>query len=169
MKLSKEEQGIIVAAGLTERHARALLRLPTSEMRQDAIRRIRIGKLNVAATERLIEEYIAPMGSPARPETPPKSPSFAMDGAGKGKPFEGLREPENARVAGISPVTVTLSPQRPPSGVTPRKFALQNLTPLYNSIERTLSIFRKTGAEVDCRREEGEDAVRIIIHIPKKA
>ena len=169
LKLTKEEQATILSANLTERHARALLRLPAGEARADAIRRIRIGKLNVASTERLIEEYIASKGLPAEQKNSPRAAFFGPD---KQDLSPGVDQPqggENARVAGVSPVTVTLSPQKPPSGVMPRKFAMQNLTPLYNSIERTLSIFRKTGSEVECRREEREDSVCIVIRIPKRA
>ena len=64
-------------------------------------------------------------------------------------------------------VSVVLTPETPPKGILPRKFALPDLTPLYNSIERTLSIFRKTGATAICKREEGAQGVRIIIEIPK--
>lgn len=56
-----------------------------------------------------------------------------------------------------------------PAGILPRKFILHDLRPLYNSIERTLSIFRKTGMNAECSREEGEDAVRIYIKIPRKS
>lgn len=60
-----------------------------------------------------------------------------------------------------------LAPETPPKGILPRKFAIPSLLPLYNSIERTLSIFRKTGATATCLREEGNDKVRIVIEIPK--
>ena len=63
--------------------------------------------------------------------------------------------------------SVILSPETPPKGVLPRKFAIPDLTPLYNSIERTLSIFRKTGSSVTCQREESPQSVRIVIEIPK--
>lgn len=56
-----------------------------------------------------------------------------------------------------------------PAGILPRKFILHDLRPLYNSIERTLSIFRKTGMNAEYSREEGEDAVRIYIKIPRKS
>ena len=56
-----------------------------------------------------------------------------------------------------------------PVGILPRKFVLHDLRPLYNSIERTLSIFRKTGMNAECSREEAEDAVRIYIKIPRKS
>lgn len=130
LRFSPDEQAAILSAKLTERHARALLRLTSPEQRAEAIDRIKAGKLNVAATESLVEGIL----SPTKPS-----------------------------------VSVVLSPQTPPKGVCPRKFAMQDLRPLYNSIERTLAIFRKTGEVVECSREESEDGVRINIYIPKRA
>lgn len=56
-----------------------------------------------------------------------------------------------------------------PGGIMPRRFILHDLQPLYNSIEKTLSIFRKTGMNAECTREEAADAVHIYIRIPRKA
>ncbi len=54
LKLSFEEQKLILETNLTERHARALLRLDDPESRSEAIRYIATNKLNV----RQAEEYI---------------------------------------------------------------------------------------------------------------
>lgn len=140
LKLSREEQHQILEHSLTERHARSLLRLRSPDQRAEALYRIRTGKLNVAATERLIEHLLSASSIADKAENSPKAP-----------------------------ISVILSPEKPPSGVCPRKFAIPNLTPLYNSIDRTLSIFRKTGATATCIREEGEGSVRIIIEIPRNA
>ena len=68
LRFSEEEQGRMVAAGLSERHARALLRLD-GEQRQTALTRVIGGKLTVAATERLVEELLAGVvrRKPAKP------------------------------------------------------------------------------------------------------
>lgn len=57
LKLEKEEREIILRAGLTERHARALLRLDTPEGREAALTAILEHRLNVAATEEWIDKY----------------------------------------------------------------------------------------------------------------
>lgn len=57
-KLSQEERRMISENGLTERHARALLRLEDGGMRIEAINRIARRKLNVEAAERLIDGMI---------------------------------------------------------------------------------------------------------------
>ena len=57
-KLSAEERRLVVEHGLTERHARALLRLEDSDKRVSAINQISRRKLNVEAAERLIDSMI---------------------------------------------------------------------------------------------------------------
>ncbi len=58
LKLSYEEQRNILDMGLTERHARALLRIEEPESRIKIIRHISSNKLNVSAAEDYIENYI---------------------------------------------------------------------------------------------------------------
>lgn len=58
LKLSDEEKVKIIEYAFTERHARALLRLPTGEQRMEAIERIHSRKLNVDNSEKLIEAMI---------------------------------------------------------------------------------------------------------------
>jgi ParB family chromosome partitioning protein len=59
LKLSEKEMEMIAENGLTERHARALLRLNTPEQRIYAIERISKGKLNVERAEKLVEEILS--------------------------------------------------------------------------------------------------------------
>ena len=47
LALSPSVEGAILSAGLSERHARVILRLPTDEERFKLIDRIRVGKLSV--------------------------------------------------------------------------------------------------------------------------
>ena len=55
LKLTFEEQKLILETSLTERHARALLKLDTPERRVDAIRHIAANKLNVWQSEEYID------------------------------------------------------------------------------------------------------------------
>ena len=52
-------------------------------------------------------------------------------------------------------------------GITPNKFILRDLKPLYTSIERTLGIFEKTGVCAEYTKEEDENYAHITIRIPK--
>ena len=58
LKLSDDEKEMITKFGLTERHARALLRLASKEERLEIIERIIKYNLNVERTEQVIDDYI---------------------------------------------------------------------------------------------------------------
>ncbi len=58
LKLSANERMIIIKNDLTERHARALLKLSAPEDRLEVLNRIVNDKLNVEKTEQAVEEYI---------------------------------------------------------------------------------------------------------------
>ncbi|MDR0974675.1 MAG: ParB/RepB/Spo0J family partition protein [Ruminococcus sp.] len=58
LKLSQSERAKIAEYGLTERHARALLKLTDPDERLEAIENIRLKKLNVEHTERMIDGII---------------------------------------------------------------------------------------------------------------
>lgn len=55
LRLSEDEQQDLLAAGLTERHARALLRLDDAKKRRSALNHVIAHALNVAKTERYVE------------------------------------------------------------------------------------------------------------------
>lgn len=57
LRMTQEERHIIIEEGLTERHARALLRLEGGN-RMMALQRIVMCKLNVAQSEKLVDEYL---------------------------------------------------------------------------------------------------------------
>lgn len=58
LKLDKPLQSRITEYGLTERHARALLKLPDAEKQYEAVEVIHERKLNVEGTERYIDSLI---------------------------------------------------------------------------------------------------------------
>ena len=64
LQFSEAERSLILKYSLTERHARALLKLSDANIRQKFIQLIEKDKLNVAATEQLIENYIKYTTSP---------------------------------------------------------------------------------------------------------
>ncbi len=57
LRLNAEERATLIAAGMTERHARALLRL-SREQRMTAIKRMVEQKMTVAQTERMVEDVV---------------------------------------------------------------------------------------------------------------
>lgn len=58
LRLTPDERELIVSFNLTERHARALLKLGSSEERINILEKVVKNKLNVERTEKLVEEYI---------------------------------------------------------------------------------------------------------------
>ena len=60
LKLSPEEQEEILEHDLTERHARALLRIDDMSLRQKTLHTVIDKKLNVARTEELVEAVLKP-------------------------------------------------------------------------------------------------------------
>ncbi len=58
LRFSEEERKMIIECGLTERHARTLLRLPDMAARIRFIKLISKDKLNVASTETLVDNYL---------------------------------------------------------------------------------------------------------------
>lgn len=58
LKLSREEKAMIIDKGLTERHARALLRLRDPEVRMSALHTIATRGLNVCASEEYIDALL---------------------------------------------------------------------------------------------------------------
>ncbi len=67
LKLSSEIQNSIINANLSERHARALLRLPT-ELRETALHKIIADELSLAQTEKLVEGIINPSPQETAPQ-----------------------------------------------------------------------------------------------------
>ena len=58
LRLTPEERELIVGFNLTERHARALLKLGSCEERINILEKVIKNKLNVERTEKLVEDYI---------------------------------------------------------------------------------------------------------------
>ena len=59
LRLTPEQRARILHEGLTERHARALLRLEDEDQRELALNRMIAGKMTVAQADRLVEDLLA--------------------------------------------------------------------------------------------------------------
>lgn len=145
LQYSNEEMHEFLRLGLTERHARAILRLKTPHERMDAMRSIAQRQMNVCEAEEWIDMLS-------------KSAQNAEERASEAQNGDFLQE---------DPCFEAVLP--PESSVLPRKFALQSLQPLYNSVDRALGIFRKTGYHAEMYCEESDNEVCITIKIPTKA
>lgn len=65
LKLTYEEQEWIISSGLTERHARALLRIDNEDIRREALSKIISDKLNTQQTDSLVSIMLNSQNLPA--------------------------------------------------------------------------------------------------------
>ena len=145
LQFSNEERQDMLRFHLTERHARTLLRIKNEQDRKTVLREIHQKSLTVSAAEALVDEILSKSGEKA-----PLSPILTKESTH------------------VSATAAAFSHVAQVSDVRPHKFALQSLQPLYNSIDRTLSIFRKTGRSAEMHRDESAEEIRITIRIPAK-
>lgn len=164
LKLTPEERRMIVAGTLSERHARAFLRLTDSVTRLEVIAIAQRESLNVASTEALVDRYL---GNKAALVNDGKDTDLSQESTVKHE-IDVFFAPKQQKSIKNEPMPQKHTLNVQGSGVTPRKFALRDLKPLYNSIERTLGIFEKTGVSAEYHKEEDEEFAHILIRIPKK-
>lgn len=67
LRLTPEERAQITESGLSERHARALIRVTEAEPRQKILKQAIEKNLNVRQTEQLVEEFLSQSQKPKRP------------------------------------------------------------------------------------------------------
>ncbi len=79
LKLPPDIQKRIVSGGLTERHARAVLRLTDYEMMSEVVTAVLDNSLNVAETELLIEQLLTPIAQESLPQPKPKKAKAIKD------------------------------------------------------------------------------------------
>ncbi len=79
LKLEAEERQLIMEAGLTERHARAFLRLPAGELRGTCIQRVIDDRLNVSETDKYISNLLQKTAEEAQKPTTKTTPTLAPE------------------------------------------------------------------------------------------
>ena len=79
LRLPFEEQKIILENNLTERHARALIRIDRDDTRRACLGKIIDEKLNVSATESLVEEYLLEKEPVKKDAASPEKPTAASE------------------------------------------------------------------------------------------
>ncbi|HCC34947.1 MAG TPA: nucleoid occlusion protein [Ruminococcaceae bacterium] len=74
LRLTSDQRERISNAGLSERHARALLRIADERVRDDALDNIIIKGLSVADTEKMVDELFDAPEAPHKPSAPKRLP-----------------------------------------------------------------------------------------------
>lgn len=152
LRLLPEEREKILTAGLSERHARALLKLSDVSLRGDALDHILTHKLNVSATEAYIERICVDLARlQARREQELQQKAAA----------ERARELEEE-------IHLPEAIQNVIEGRRTRfKGSIKDMQVFYNSIQNALNILHIAGIEGQIDKQEGENRVVLTITLSK--
>lgn len=123
--------------GLTERHGRALLRLP-QELQGPVLEAVIDQKLTVSKTEELVERLL----QPPRPDLEPSPP---------------VQEPEPPDAP----------PEKRPARRRKPVLLVRDIRLFLNTIDHSMDVMRRSGISASCGREESDDAITLTIVIPK--
>lgn len=153
LRLSANERELILSAGLTERHARALLKINDSTLRGSVLRHIIDRRLNVSATEAYIEEIACEI---ARHQY--KQQLWEQTCA---------RDAQNARNSAEN--AHLPSEIRRVMNRKPHKFkgAIKDLQLFYNSVRNAVSILESAGISGQIDKDEAEDRIILTITLAR--
>ena len=149
LRLKDAEQRAILDGGLTERHARALLRLPADERRGEAICHIVEHHLNVAATEEYIDSCLKSLRKKEKQEESQTSAEKS--------------ETVTAVTASTASEEGVVDADNEPQGK--KKLVLKDLRLFYNSLERAVGILKQTGLTPQIEQHEEGNRLEIRISV----
>lgn len=140
LRLTREERQLILQAGLTERHARALLKLSEESVRRQALQHIIEQKMNVSHAESYIDQLLDEIGRKLR-EKATKHPPLEEKSA---QPREKARETDaGARTKG----------------------AIREIQLFHNSIKNAAAILEQIGLQVHIEERQQEGSVTFTVRL----
>lgn len=152
LRLSPEEREKILSSGLTERHARALLKLENPTLRGEVLQHILDQKMNVSASETYIDQIVCELSRYRY-----KHPDNA---------HESLKTPQNDEN-----VSNEALPREIQSVMTQRKArfkgSIKDMQLFYNSVRHAVNILETAGIVGSIQKDEGEDRVVLTITLSK--
>lgn len=183
LRLLPDERARIVESGLTERHARALLKLPDPALRGDVLQHILDRKLNVSASEAYIDRLLTEISRYER-QSSASHAGFGTKALSESPFLPDL--PQNLAVLGPNDATVKEQPMDEPlapsddelplaiRSVMARrdnrfKGSIKDLRLFYNSIQNAVNILESTGIAANIERTESEQHVCVTITLSKAA
>ena len=140
LRLSREERQLILQNGLTERHARALLKIDQESLRQQVLAQIIENKWNVSRTEAYIDQILDDFDRKAARVSAPS----------------GSREQKPPQHAELAPNSI-------------KKGAIRDLQLFYNSIKNAANILEQAGVRVLIEESNQEGIVTYIIRIAPRS
>ncbi len=176
LRLTRFERQEILQAGLTERHARALLKLTDESVRLQTLGYIIEKKLNVSSAEAYIDRIIDEVCRNKRHAVEKETPIGASSAARVEQPLfcpqckaNTAQNPADLSVPAQNPSDFVLSesPKSPKSSEAPgsspltpscvRKGAIRDIRLFYNSVRNAAVILEQTGLCVELAQSEQED------------
>lgn len=172
LRLTPEERAKILEAGLTERHARALLKLSDVSLRGDVLQQILDRKMNVSATEAYIDHLLTEM---ARYEAKKQQNAHKMPVSTAEAVSEACETSVAAEPDGRTADEDTTDPDELPSAIqgviTQRrarfKGCIKDLQVFYNSIHNAVGLLESVGIEGAISKQESENEVKLTIVLTK--
>lgn len=151
LRLPEDVLDTLRAHGLTERHGRALLRLPDADSQRAALEVILEDRMNVAATE----DYIARLLNPEE-DIPDDASSLELDTASEAE-SESITDPTQSAV-----------PEKTRRHSQKKVFVLKDVRLFLNTLTHGLSLMKQGGIDADVKQEETDSELVLTISIPKK-
>jgi ParB family chromosome partitioning protein len=153
LRLTPEEREQILSAGLSERHARALLKISEPSLRADVLRHIIDRRLNVSATEAYIEEIACEI---ARHQY-------------KQQLLEQKQAPAAPKCHNSAAESQFPSEIRQVMSRKPTRFkgAIKDMQLFYNSVRHAVGILESTGIRGQVDKTEQEDCVVVTITLSR--
>ena len=149
LRLPESVQVKLLDAGLTERHARSLLRLAENQM-EEAADYIILSMLNVAQTEEFIDEIVL---------------RNQMAKEGLGQVSEVVAERSVTEAAAVSEEA-----EKPPVKKSGRKLlVVKDLRIFTNAISRAIEMMKQAGIQACSQKREEEEFIEYVVRIPKES
>lgn len=158
LKLTNRERELILSGHLTERHARAFLRLRDPELRLTAVRTAAEKRLTVAQTEALTEEFLQK-----------ETDRLRAPGNGSGSDAASESFGDTASASPNAAVFLQESGNIGREQTFPSfdKVTVKDTGLLCNTIEHAVLRIRNVGAAVTSEKTEDADFVRYVITLPR--
>lgn len=194
LRLLPEERQKILEAGLTERHARALLKLSDPSLRGDVLQHILDRKLNVSASETYIDRLLTDMAryesrptvgraAPTAERPTPAAEADAMwaailQGRSNGQTSTAVETasdaPPTAQAVEATPKsTADALPNAIQNVISGRKTrfkgSIKDLRLFYNSVQNALDILASVGVSGEIVKEESEDRVVVTVTLTRSS
>ena len=157
LKLTRRERETILSSGLTERHARALLKIADQALRADVLTQITLRKLNVSATEHYIDSVLDEIARYRRApgETPPTINISAIS---------------HVEQPSAPPSHQPIQAETTPSFATAEKKpllkgAIRDIRLFYNSIRNATEILEQAGVRATVQKQENGTEITVTIRL----